>query len=1043
MENIKYFLRKDGDCERAAVMWAWADKLQPEDIVYQIEQFKAAGVEEFYIHPCWMSEIDDYLSDFFMDMIKLAVETAERIGIKYSIYDDYNWASGLCAGKVIEGHPELSMTSMRWFRLDAQAGEPVEIWFKGEVLAVQTQYTDKQGFREDITDKVTIETFADGRGGRVLWNNDTTCTAIIWVFCKFYHEGIGAAGKWASFTKNTRGFTDTMNKEAVKRFLELGHETYKRVVGDRFGTLITRLFTDETSFASMFDDNSNTVPYSVVLEDEFEKEHGYKVRDHFIALTRHTESDEDVRVRYHYYKTCTRLFCTAYLDQVADWCHANGIELTGHMSGEGSFYWQGKQFGDFYEALSRFDIPGIDNILSKLYVNEDEWAWETKMLCSVAKFTGKNRTMCETFSGSGWDLSLEDGKRIMNKLMTLGVTYTIYMTASYSLNEGRKNFPIGYPPSHGFNNPLFRHYGEMTDYNAIRSSLMVQTKPRGTALILVPQIEAWTHDDARGKRGYVWTDCALALQKRSVDHDMFFEPLSKEVVVKDGKAIVRGYSYDTVVIPCIADSDQATWDWVEEFAKQGGRLVFVETLPKRAVDTYKKYDFAAICGISEEGKKLLNEDGGYAVHTEGNIMIVREGNRINFPKEQFRDDVSAFVRAGSKAEKIEGIEVPNNVYLARREAEGLYCCLVCNDTNENQTVKVRINSDEKLSVLDGMAVYDCAAEDGIVTLQVAPHEMPILMLTAEGVVIDAPKGERAETKGETKALAFDKDWHFSTVENNVLPLKIRYLTNVEKPTKTLSPEIAAMAETAEAKFACHEFPVSSGLTYGDSYAAYARFEMKDIPEYVEMFSEVDDDGEIWLNGHLISGFKRVFEWGIRDCVTDVTKYVKKGTNTLVLIDTMPDWKAPHQMPWIVIRGNFRLDEGDAITVADDIVKPDIFTTQGWRYFGGNAIYKGSFSLGENDKGRVKIGLETNEVVEVIVNGTSAGTLYWKPYELDITDFCKVGKNTVELKFTTSYDATMKLEEVVLVCQGVMEYRDEAPIKKIGLLAEPTITVTAE
>ena len=75
--------------------------------------------------------------------------------------------------------------------------------------------------------------------------------------------------------------------------------------------------------------------------------------------------------------------------------------------------------------------------------------------------------MCETFSGSGWDLTLEDAKRIMNKLMTLGVTYTIYMTASSSLNEGRKNFPIGYPPSHGFNNPLFRHYGKLTDYNAI------------------------------------------------------------------------------------------------------------------------------------------------------------------------------------------------------------------------------------------------------------------------------------------------------------------------------------------------------------------------------------------------------------------------------------------------------------------------------------------------------------------------------------------------------------------------------------------------
>ncbi len=87
---------------------------------------------------------------------------------------------------------------------------------------------------------------------------------------------------------------------------------------------------------------------------------------------------------------------------------------------------------------------------------------------------------------SGWDLSLEEIKRIMNRLMSLGVSYIIYMTAFYSKSEGRKDFPIGYPPSHGYNNPLFRHYSTLTDYAAVRASLMTKTKPMGSSLVLLP-----------------------------------------------------------------------------------------------------------------------------------------------------------------------------------------------------------------------------------------------------------------------------------------------------------------------------------------------------------------------------------------------------------------------------------------------------------------------------------------------------------------------------------------------------------------------------
>ncbi|MBQ3048448.1 MAG: hypothetical protein IJC94_00680, partial [Oscillospiraceae bacterium] len=192
MADIKYVIRKDGDCERPAVLWAWADTIKPEDLVYQMHEFKKMGIEEVYAEPVWSLDVDDYLSDFFMDMIALVSDTADELGIKFSIYDEYSWPSTVAGGKVIEDAPELRGSYLRWFDATADADRPVEIWYtKGKLLNVMAEYCDKVGERVDITDQVTVEEVAGGRSGRVMWKNNSCCPAKVWVFCQVYNENIG------------------------------------------------------------------------------------------------------------------------------------------------------------------------------------------------------------------------------------------------------------------------------------------------------------------------------------------------------------------------------------------------------------------------------------------------------------------------------------------------------------------------------------------------------------------------------------------------------------------------------------------------------------------------------------------------------------------------------------------------------------------------------------------------------------------------------------------------------------------------------------
>ena len=1047
MKN-QYILSKHGEAERPALMWFWSDKLTPEMVVYQIEKFKEAGIEEFYIHSGHGDMGFPYLSDEFNALIRLASDTAERLGMKYSIYDEFAWSSGTCAGRIMDEYPEYRMTNFRWYEYNAIVGDTVEIWFKGNVLAVQAVYADREQRREDITDRVTIEYFGDGMDGRVTWKNDRLISARVFVFCRCNLDGLSMTSVWGKYSTYSRGFTDVMNPAAVRKFLEINNEVYKKTIGDKFGKNTCRIFTDETSYSDFGSPTSS--PYSDLLEEEFRKEHGYALRDHYISLTEAYHTDEDLKVRYHYYKTLTRMFCTAYLDQYKQWCHENGLLLTGHMSGGGLLYYQTMQHGDFYEALSRFDIPGMDSILSKLRLKQQNNWSGYKLVSSVAKFNNQKKILCETFSGSGWDLSLEDAKYIMNKLRLQGITYTIYMGAFYSMNTGSsKNFPCGYPPSHGFQNPLFRHYHALSDHAAVRASLMTQTTPVGSTLILQPQINSWVdrlnsaHESSLDR---AWALCSHTMQYTHNEYDFYFEALGPEVKVADATIDVRGFRYNTMIVPHVAYSNQVNLDMLEEFAKQGGRLVFLNKFPELAVDTGKRYDFAEICGLSEEGKNFFASNKDYAVHQEGNILLISTGfineyPLFNFPYDRIFKDLGGFVRAATPDEPISVVEMPENVFVARREAEGLYSCFVENETPDPKTVKLRINREGKVTVLEGTVLKEYPVVDGIVTLEVPGYEMPAVLLTAsdcEVTGLDVVK-ESAVPAGEIKAVELDSGWTFETGKNNVLPLRLKYFA-AKEPDGTLSEELQQLAQTVTVPYACHEFPSVPGCDYGSGYAAFARFEIREMPEKLELFNEVDGEGELWLNGRRLTEFTKVIEYGPHDSVTDITPYVKTGTNILVMVNRIPEWKCPHKMPCTEVRGAFCVAEDDVIVAPKNEIDPaKLYTVQGWQYYGGEVFYRSSFNL-DKQPASVRIKLETREVAEVIVNGKSAGMLYWNPYELDITEFCRSGENTVEIKISTTLEPTMVIEEIRLVSQGFAEYSDEVGPRTVGLLSAPVLTV---
>ena len=108
---------------------------------------------------------------------------------------------------------------------------------------------------------------------------------------------------------------------------------------------------------------------------------------------------------------------------------------------------------------------------------------------------------------------------------------------------------------------------------------------------------------------------------------------------------------------------------------------------------------------------------------------------------------------------------------------------------------------------------------------------------------------------------------------------------------------------------------------------------------------------------------------------------KTGISGQWKVDFPPNWGAPSSVVF---------DRLISWTESDD---------SGIKYFSGTATYKNSFNL-ENESLNSKIILDLGElrdVAEIFINGKSAGILWKKPYQADISQLVKSGENELKIE----------------------------------------------
>ena len=101
-------------------------------IRHRLQQYAKVGVRQFLIYPRTGCEIP-YMSDEWLQACRNVVECAEELDMDVWLYDEFNWPSGRCDGKVMEGHPEFCAKTL--------AGTKTKAGMTWEVTSI-TQHAD-------------------------------------------------------------------------------------------------------------------------------------------------------------------------------------------------------------------------------------------------------------------------------------------------------------------------------------------------------------------------------------------------------------------------------------------------------------------------------------------------------------------------------------------------------------------------------------------------------------------------------------------------------------------------------------------------------------------------------------------------------------------------------------------------------------------------------------------------------------------------------------------------------------------------------------
>ncbi|TKJ46165.1 hypothetical protein CEE34_09250 [Candidatus Aerophobetes bacterium Ae_b3a] len=964
MDLKKDFLNPEKDC-RSAPFWSWNDKLSPNELVRQVKGMKEHGMGGFFMHSREGLETD-YLGKEWMKCIKAVVEVSRKVGMNAWLYDEDRWPSGFAGGRVPSQGDK--------YRAKALGMEKVtkERKLSGEELA---------SFCIKLKNGKITEL-------RKVKEKDKLLPGENEIGLVFTRE-VAKPSEWF----NNDAYSDNLNPDAVKAFINSTYEAYKEEVGDEFGKTIPGIFTDEPNFSSgTFRQGIEWIPWTDGFAEYFKEICGYN----FLEVVPYFffDAEKSKKVRHDYWLALTRRFQEAYSRQLGKWCEKNNLLFTGHYLSENDFPGQIKTVGAAMPHYVYQHVPGIDILTESIYET-----LTVKQCSSVANQFKRNTVLSETYGCSGWEFTFEGQKWVGDWQYALGVTLRCQHLTLYTLKGCRKR---DFPPSFNYNTTWWKYNRVVEDYFARLSSLLTKGKAKRDVLLIHPISGAWSLFNGKNshevqKISDEFQAIAGGILTLHYDYDLGDELILKDYGKVEGeKFFVNRAQYKVIILPPMRNVESSTVKLLEDFLKQGGKVFVIGPLPD-TVDGQK----------SQECKRLSKYEGLIEVENLSKLAPLLEQN---------------LEREISIKEK-NALQAPSFIYI-EREIDGKKIFFVVNlDKEKGHKVDISFKSQGRLeewNALTGeISGIPARKDNGYLTISASfgPAGSRLYVIDPKReAAIEAPfdKDELLAMEWQKPSgVAFVGPYtQFKRTDPNILTLdRASYCFSGENWSKEM-PIWKAQKEIRE-KLAMRPIHINGipqrylwckkpHANDGKPLSFRIIFSVDDIPkDSVYLVLEEAQDFDIRLNNQAVSS--QPIGWYLDRSFDKIPLPVlREGMNDLIL---SCEYKNRMEVEDCFLVGDFGIDiHTRRITKEPDRLHFGDWTSQGYPHYAGGIIYQEKVNIkkGKGDRFLVKLGDFSAIAVSIWVNDALAGHIPWPDAGgLEITDVLKNGENMIGIEITAS------------------------------------------
>ncbi len=538
--------------------WFWNDRLEKEEILRQMTDFRAKGVMGAVIHPrIGLPREIGYLSETYLDLVEVAVDEAAATGMVIYLYDEGMYPSGSAHGLVVKDHPDLASRGLMKIEYPCQktTTQPLDLVPGDRLVSAQAV---RRGERDEI-DLTTAQPLPI-EDGRIHFRPLDDGNWFIMLFIETFSQGVirGIHFGEDDWEDTPPPASDLLNPAAIQRFIQLTHEKYYQRLSRHFGRTIQAIFTDEPLILGRRS-RKDLLPWTAGFLAYYCESGGKETDLPGLWLD---VGPQTIVIRRRFERAVRSRLAETYYRPLSEWCASHGVALTGHPAES-----------DDIGMLRYFQIPGQDLVLRWVAPEDDKGLvgrHSTLAKCSAdaARHAGRRRNVVECFGacsrpGSGWNLTGDDLKWMTDWLFVRGVNGLIPHAFYYSIRGPRRSGER--PPDVGPNNIWWPDYATLAGYIK-RMSWMMTDSANVTPVAVLAEADRLP-----------WA-MVKPLYQRQIEFNYLEEDLllSGACRIEAGQLYVGQQRYGWILVDLPERLDGRLRDRLQAFLSAGGKVVIFD-----------------------------------------------------------------------------------------------------------------------------------------------------------------------------------------------------------------------------------------------------------------------------------------------------------------------------------------------------------------------------------------------------------------------------------------------------------------------------------